>query len=190
MRTVGLFGGMFDPPHLGHLSVVRAAPRGLGLEVLVVTVAARPRHRAEPTTAPELRLAMARAAFEGEDRTVVSDLELAREGPTYTVDTVEALLAEDPDVAVVLVLGADAAAHLAGWHRAADLAGLVEVAVVPRPGADDPPPTGFRTRALDMAPVELSSTEVRRALEAGADPRGLVPDRVVPLLAEHRLYSP
>lgn len=189
MRTVGVFGGMFDPPHLGHVAVARAAPAALGLDVLLVTVARSPAHRDAPVAPAADRLDMARAAFSGLPRVEVSDLELRRAGPTYTVDTLEALVDEEPASRIVLVLGADAAASLGSWHRAGDVARLAEVAIVPRPGADAPAPEGFRWRVLEMTPVDLSSTAVREALGRGEDPSRLVPREIVPLLAARRLYS-
>lgn len=111
-RARGLFGGTFDPPHLGHVAAARAAIDALALDELVVTVARDPQRKdAPPVASAELRGEMARAAFQGVDRVVVSDLELRRDGPTYTIDTVEALLAEE-DGALTLVVGADAAAAL------------------------------------------------------------------------------
>ncbi len=195
-RRVGVFGGTFDPPHLGHVGVARAVVGGLELDELVVTVANEPQGKAEPPVAgaPD-RLAMARAAFEGLDRVTVSDLELARGGPTYTIDTVEALLAggrEGPGGVpeVVLVVGADAAAGLAGWHRAGELAGLAAVAIVPRPGSQVVHPPGFRVREVAVDPVDLSSTGVRERLRAGEEPAGLVPVGVVLFLLTHPLYAP
>jgi nicotinate-nucleotide adenylyltransferase len=190
-RRRGLFGGTFDPPHLGHVAAAAAALADLGLAELVVTVAAEPQLKdAAPVADAEVRLEMARAAFAGLDGVVVSDLELRRAGPTYTVDTVESLGATSPGGRLVLVVGADAAASLPRWHRARDLAALVEVAVVPRPGTATPAPEGFTVLTVEMAPVDLSSTEVRAALAAGADPAGLVPPGVVPILSTRRLYSP
>jgi nicotinate-nucleotide adenylyltransferase len=190
-RTRGLFGGTFDPPHLGHVAAAVAARDALDLDEVVVMVASDPRHREAPTAPAQVRLELARAAFAGLDRVVVSDLELHRPGPTYTVDTVELLLGGDPDLELVVIVGADAAAGLGDWHRSGDLARLVTIAVVPRPGAPDTVvPGGFRVQRVPMEPVDLSSTAVREALASGADPAGLVPASVVPLLLTHRLYSP
>jgi nicotinate-nucleotide adenylyltransferase len=190
-RTRGLFGGTFDPPHLGHVAAARAAVEALRLDELVVTVARDPQRKgAPPLASPELRDEMARAAFEGVDRVVVSDLELRRAGPTYTVDTVESLLDERPGDALTLVLGADAAAALGSWHRADELARLVDVAVVPRPGTPIAVPQGFSVRIVPMAPVDLSSSAVRAALAAGEDPAEMVPPGVVRILLTHPLYAP
>lgn len=190
-RVRGLFGGTFDPPHLGHVAAARAAIERLELDELVVTVAGDPQRKAAPPVAsPTLRYEMARAAFCDVDRAVVVDLELTRAGPTFTIDTVEALLAAAPADPVILVVGADAAAALASWHRAAALARLVEVAIVPRPGTETVAPEGFSVREVPMAPVDLSSTAVRAALAAGEDPASLVPPGVVRILLTHPLYAP
>jgi nicotinate-nucleotide adenylyltransferase len=190
-RTRGLFGGTFDPPHAGHVAAVRAALDDLGLDELVVTVAADPWLKGAPPSAPGwARLEMAEAAFSSIDRVLVSDLELRRGGPTYTIDTVEALLAESPGDRLVVVVGADAAASLGAWHRSGDLAALVEIAVVPRSGAVVRVPEEFYVRTVRMVPVDLSSTSVRAALERGEDPKGLLPEAVVRSVLAHRLYSP
>jgi nicotinate-nucleotide adenylyltransferase len=192
-RTIGLFGGTFDPPHDGHVAALRAVLDEHLCDEIVVTVANEPQGKHEPPEASApLRLEMARAAFGDLADVTVSDLEVARGGPTYTFDTVSALLDEDPTRQVVLVLGADAAAGLSSWHRAEALAALVEVLVVPRPGFDGPlesATAGFTCRWLSVAPVDLSSTEVRRALREGADPAGVVPPGVVLLIAANRLYA-
>jgi nicotinate-nucleotide adenylyltransferase len=187
-RRLGVFGGTFDPPHLGHVRAVAAARDQLALDRLIVTVANDPWRKPEsPTASPALRLDMARAAFSGMDRVEVSDLEIVRGGPTYTV---EALLASDPKTSIVVILGADAAAGLREWHRAGDLARLATVAVVPRPGSEIPESGAFRLEVVQMDPVDLSSTSVRDALAAGADPSELLPAGVIPILSSHPLYSP
>ena len=190
-RTRGLFGGTFDPPHAGHVAAVRAAIDDADLDELVITVASDPWLKDVPPSAPGwARLEMATAAFGGIDRVVVSDLELRRGGPTYTIDTVEALLEDSPGDRLVLVLGADAAGTLGSWHRSHDLAELVEIAVVPRPGTTATVPEEFSVRAVTMPPVDLSSTSVRAALMRGEDPAGLLPEAVVRSVLAHRLYSP
>ncbi|HUD69576.1 MAG TPA: adenylyltransferase/cytidyltransferase family protein, partial [Acidimicrobiales bacterium] len=133
-RTRGVFGGTFDPPHAGHVAAVHATLADASLDELVVTVAADPWLKGDPPRAPGwARLAMAQAAFGSIDRVAVSDLELRRGGPTYTIDTVEELLSDSPGDRIVVVLGADAAASLGTWHRAHDLAALVEIAVPSSP---------------------------------------------------------
>ena len=159
-RTRGLFGGTFDPPHAGHVAAVRATLEDLDLDELVVTVAADPWLKGDPPSAPGW-----------------ARLEMA----TAAFSSIDR---------IVLVVGADAAASLGAWHRAHDLASLVEIAVVPRPGTEARAPEEFSVRAVQMAPVDLSSTAVRAALERGEDPSGLLPEAVVRSVLAHRLYSP
>jgi nicotinate-nucleotide adenylyltransferase len=172
------------------VAAATAAIAELGLDELVITVAGDPQLKDPPVAPAAIRLEMARAAFAGLDRAVVSEIELTRPGPTYTVDTVEALLAAAPGEPLVLVVGADAAASMPRWHRADALARLATVAVVPRDGFAPGPPPGFLGRAIEMAPVDLSSTSVREALASGADPSALLPPGVVPVVLANRLYSP
>jgi nicotinate-nucleotide adenylyltransferase len=190
-RSVGLFGGTFDPPHRGHVEAIHAALRQLDLDEVIVTVAGTPQLKSGPPVAsPALRLEMATAAFADIDRVTVSDVEIRRRGPTFTIDTVDELVAADPERSITLLVGADAARGLSSWHRADDLARLVTVAVMPRPGEPIAVPEGFSCVTVDMVPVDLSSTEVRADLRKGVSPEVLVPASVVRILLTHPLYSP
>ena len=181
---LGLFGGTFDPPHLGHQAALRAVWETGAVDRIVVTVAGDPYLKSADTTVTpaQVRLAMAHAAFDGMVGVEVSDLEIRRGGPTYTVDTVEDLLATG--ATVTLIVGADVVAQLPRWHRASDLAQLVTVLVVPRDHDDTTLPPGWRGASIAMEPVDVSSTEVRHRLENGENPRDLVPSAVVPWLTE------
>ena len=161
---VGVFGGEFDPPHTGHLAVVRAAREQLALDRVIVVPTARPPHREASTTPAETRLRLAEAAFADEPGVEVSRMELDRPGPSYTVDTLRALATRGE---LVLILGADQAAALrAGrWHESDDVLRLAQVAVAPR--GDRPPPEDPDVTELRMAPVDVSSTGVRAALREG-----------------------
>lgn len=167
----------------------------LNLDLVVVAVAGQPWQKSgagAPVASPSQRLAMARAAFEGCSNGVPVDVdasEVSRDGPTYTIDTVERLQAGS-DTEIVLVLGADAAAGLPTWHRAGDLATRVTVAVVPRPGGELPALVGWRVIEVAMDPVDLSSTEIRRRLAGGEAPDRLgLPDGVADLISRGRIYS-
>jgi nicotinate-nucleotide adenylyltransferase len=181
-ERVGLFGGTFDPPHFGHLAVVRAAARCGRFDVIEVTVAGDPyRKSAERQLHPAtVRLAMARVAFEGLDLVRVSDREIRRSGPTYTIDTVRELLGEG--ATVDLIIGADLVDQLDSWHRADELRSLVRVAVVPRPGTELRLPEGWEAYQLDMEPVELSSTFLRDL--RGENLRHYLPEAVIPLFED------
>ena len=175
----GLFGGTFDPPHVGHVAALRAAVATGRFDVVEVTVAGDPyakRHRSLHSA--EERLAMAHAAFDPLDGVVVSDRELRRAGPSFTIDTVREILEEV--AAVDLLIGADLTSQLPTWHDAAALAALVEVAVVPRPGSTTTLPPGWRGYEIPMEPVDLSSTFLQ-SLDSGADVSKFVPAAVIPL---------
>ncbi len=185
-RRVGLFGGTFNPPHHGHVAVLRAAAAMGRFDLLEVTVAGDPyqkRDRGDLMPAA-LRLAMAEAAFSYLPLVEVSDRELRREGPTYTIDTVRELLAGG-DV-VDLIVGADLVTSLATWHEAVELAGLVRVGVVPRPGGEGELPAGWEGYEISMDPVDLSSTFIRDLSPTQDDLADYLPDEVIPLYQSYR----
>lgn len=189
-RRRGILGGTFDPPHLGHVIAAEAVRRRLGLDEVVLVVAHDPWQKSgdRAVTAPELRLAMTQLAVAGHDGLVVSDLELRRGGPTFTVDTLETMRAAHPDDDLVLILGEDAAAGIETWHRAADLPALCQLVVVCRPGVNVTLPDGWPFVRVDIDAADVSSTAVRSAVAAGADVRRLVPDEVGSFIVEHGLY--
>jgi nicotinate-nucleotide adenylyltransferase len=185
-RRVGLFGGTFNPPHRGHVAVLRAAAQMNRFDLLEVTVAGDPylkRDRGDLMPAP-LRLAMAEAAFGHLPLVEVSDRELRREGPTYTIDTVRELMAGG-DV-VDLIVGADLVAQLPTWHEADELARLVLVGVVPRPGGEGALPPAWSGYEIPMDPVDLSSTFIRDLSPDQADLQEYLPDEVIPLYQSYR----
>lgn len=201
MRT-GILGGTFNPPHNGHLRVARAALDGLGLDRLIVVPAGRAPHKAgEPDPGPEARFAMCETAFGGIAGAEVSRIEIDREGPSWTVDTLRSLAAADPDDERFLVLGEDMAADLASWRDPSEVVRLACVAWAPRPGRDDglrladtiaavvdglggPPPI-----EIAMEPVDLSSTAVREGIAGGRAVDDLVPAAVLAMIERDRLYG-
>ena len=181
---IGVFGGEFDPPHLGHLAVVDAAREQLSLDRVIVVPTARPPHREASSTPAETRLRLAEAAFAGEPDVEVSRIELDRPGPSYMVDTLRALA---PYGELVLILGSDQASELlAGrWHEAPEVLRLVRLAVAPRGPAETHHRPGVTE--LEMEPVDVSSTRVRAALRAGGG-SGDVPPAVLELVRAEGLY--
>ena len=183
LRRVGLFGGTFDPPHLGHVAALEAASATGRFDVIVVTVAGDPYTKSstrQVRSAVE-RLALAHAAFDDIALVAVSDREIRRGGPSYTVETVRELLPEA--ASIDLLVGADAAATLPSWHGASELATLVTVGIFPRPGSPVVFPDGFRCYEIDMGPVDLSSTVVRTQLDDPAALERSVPTEIIPLLS-------
>jgi nicotinate-nucleotide adenylyltransferase len=178
VRRFGIFGGMFDPPHLGHVAAIKAVLElGPRLEEIVVVVGGAPPHRAAPATPARVRHELARRAFGRMSRVSVSDCEIrqAERGLiSYMVDTVIELAVDRPGVQPVLIVGADHAASLDRWHRWRDLSRAVEVVVVSRGGsADDEhfeleladPP--LRSWHVHMPPVPISSTAIRDMVAEG-----------------------
>jgi nicotinate-nucleotide adenylyltransferase len=182
MTRIGVFGGQFDPPHNGHLAVVRAARDQLGLDQMLIVPSARPPHRPDPATPAETRYRLAQAAFAAEPGVEVSRIELDRDGPGYTVETLEALAG--PDRELYLILGADQLAAMASWHRPERVRELARIAVAARPGA---PPADAAAR-LVMEPVDVSSSALRHLIAAGADVRAKVPATVVEAITREGLY--
>lgn len=190
-RRIGLLGGTFDPPHVGHLVTAVEVLEQLRLDAVLLVVANDPWQKSatRPVTAAEHRLAMVRAAVDGVEGVECSDMEIRRGGPSYTVDTLEELHADEPDVEVHLILGADAAAGLATWKRHERVAELAELVVVGRRDVEVPPPAGFRVRRVDVPRLDVSSTDLRERLRSGRSVRWLIPDGVLPVVHERRLYG-
>ena len=184
----GILGGTFDPPHIGHLALAATALEQLDLDVVRFVPARDPWQKsAGGVSEAHHRLAMTRLAAAEDRGFVVDTIEMDREGPTYTVDTVEAI-----DDQCVLILGADAALGMPSWHRYEDLAAMVDVAVVERPGYDMnelDAALASSLRVLHMPTIDLSGTEIREHVAAGRSPRFLVPDAVVAYIASTGLYA-
>jgi nicotinate-nucleotide adenylyltransferase len=184
---VGLLGGTFDPIHLGHLRAAETAREGLGLERVAFVPAGVPPHRGAPQASAIDRYAMAALATACQPAFVVSDMELCREGPSYTVDTLRAWRRARPEDELVLLLGSDAYAEMSGWREVDALRALCEVAVLARPGeAREPGGTG----ALRLAgpALDVSSSEIRSRVAQGRSVRYLVPEAVADYITKRGLY--
>ena len=186
VRRIGLFGGTFDPPHLGHVAALRAAAASGRFDLIEVTVAGDPylKRLEGDVRDASIRLAMATAAFADLDLVEVSDREIRRDGPSYTIDTVRELLV-DAD-AVDLIVGADLSAQLDRWHEADELRSLVRVGVVPRPGATTIVPDGWANYEIPMDPVDLSSSFVRGLEPTSTNLERYLPEAVIPLYQSAR----
>lgn len=189
---IGLLGGTFDPIHRGHLAAACAVRDALALDRVLLVVANEPwqKEGTRPVTPAGDRFAMVVAAAAGVDRVEASRIELDRGGVTYTIDTVEQLRAEQPGATFYLVVGEDVASQLGTWHRAHELARLVELVVVTRPGEPGASaPAGWRSTEVPMVPVPESSTAVRERIVAGRPIGDAVPPPVVRYIEEHGLYA-
>jgi nicotinate-nucleotide adenylyltransferase len=188
-ERLGVLGGTFDPPHIGHLVAGVNALHELSLDRVLLVVANRPWQKVgERSVSPaKTRLLLVQEAVRGIDGLEASDQEIIRGGDTYTFDTIDRLAAEDREL--VLVLGADAAAGLRTWHRWRDLARSVEIAVVDRPGAPDGDvPEEFRHRRVPIPLLDVSSSAVRERVRSGAPIAGLVPEPVRSVIERELLY--
>jgi nicotinate-nucleotide adenylyltransferase len=189
-RRVGLLGGTFDPPHLGHLVVAECARVELGLDELRFLVAGDPWMKS--TVSPvEDRLAMVEAAVADAPGFTVDDREVRRVGPTYTADTLAELQAEEPGTGWWFVLGEDAAWTLPKWDRVEDAFALATFVVVTRPGHRTPRRSELPGDVvhLEIPQLEVSSTQLRARFGGRHATRYLVPDGVDRYVREHGLYG-
>lgn len=192
-----MLGGTFDPPHLGHIDAAVRCRDALDLDRLLLVVANHPWQKAprRQITPAEDRFAMVVAAAEGLERVEASRIEIDRGGPSYSVETAEALRAEakaadraDPEL--FMVVGADLVATLPSWERVDDLRRLVTLVVVSRPRSPEPePPSGWRTIFVAGGGVDVSSSQVRALLAAGRPVAGLAPEAVIRCIGRRNLYA-
>ena len=195
---VGLLGGTFNPPHLGHLICAQEALVQLGLERVRLIPAAAPPHKAVPDDpGVRARLRMCELAVEGDERFEVSAIEAGREGPSYTVDTLRALRDREPEHELTFIVGGDMAHSLPEWHEPEAVLALAELGVaeraeIRRAAIEERLATlaggRERVRFFSMPRLDLSSTDVRRRAAAGAPVRYLVPDRVASYIEHEGLY--
>lgn len=169
-RGLGVLGGTFDPPHIGHLAAAVEVREALCLEKVLLVVANEPWQKVDQRIISPARdrLAMTAAAVEGIDGLAVSDLEIVRGGSTFTVDTLETLHREDSESELFLILGADAAAGLSTWHRHQDLPALATLVIVDRAGeAPSELPPGWNVERVTMPRLDISSSELRARVRGG-----------------------
>ena len=190
---VGIFGGTFDPPHVGHLLAASDACEALALDrVLFVPAAGQPLKPAIVADASD-RLSMVRCLVGDDPRFSADAIEIERGGLSFTIDTLRALrerFKADGNLALVLLLGADAAATLPQWREPEAVASLATVVVLRRSGGATLPRAESRVGgAIDTRRVDVSSTEIRARVRAGQSIRGFVPESVAAYIAERRLYE-
>ena len=183
LTRLGVFGGTFDPVHVGHLVIAKAALEELPLDrVLFVPARRSPLKQRGPVASEADRLAMLEAAIAGDPRLGVSRVELERDGPSYTVETLEALRDQGE---LFLILGTDAYAEFGRWRDPERIRGLATIVVAARPGAPNAPPD---VRLLDAPLLDISSRDLRARAARGRSLRYLVPEAVLRYIEERRLY--
>jgi nicotinate-nucleotide adenylyltransferase len=195
---IGVLGSAFNPPHLGHLALAQEALWQLGLEeVVLMPTGEAPHKRILDDPGRELRLAMTRLAAADDTRFSVSALEVEREGPSYTFETLELLAEERPDTDLVFVMGADAAVGLESWKRPERVVELARLAVARRSGVSDADVAASmrslgadgRATMLEMPQFGVSSSAVRERAAEGRPLRYLVPEPVARFIEEKGIYS-
>ncbi len=211
MQPIGLFGGMFDPIHYGHLRTAFELWQALKLAEVRFMPAGSPPHKQITHASAELRLAMVSAAIASQKGFVVDDREVRRQGVSYSYDTLAELRAEMPDRSLCLLLGMDAFLGLPDWHRWRELLDLAHIVVAHRPGWKAPTmgPLGEvmvdrgtgsvrdlhdtlagRIYIRAVTQLEISSTDLRQVITSGQDPRYLVPEEVRKIIRETGCYAP
>jgi nicotinate-nucleotide adenylyltransferase len=188
---LGIFGGSFDPVHLGHLLVARVAVEELGLDKIYFVPAAQSPFKPENKPAPAaVRLQLLRLALAGKTDCEIDEQEIHRGGISYTVDTLRDYAQRFSSVKLFYLIGADNVAKLNEWREPAELARLAEFVAIPRPGGAEPVfPPPFRGRTLRGFPFAVSSSEIRARVQAGLPIENLVSAAVAETIRSTKLYA-
>lgn len=192
-RRLGILGGTFDPPHAGHLAAALAVQTQVALDELVLMVANEPWQKVgdRQVTAAQVRFEMTKALVAGISGLRADDREIRRGGPTFTVDTLEEILGEEPDSEIFLIVGADTANRLETWHRASDVVRLSTIVIVNRDNSTNAAP-GFLRDAqvvnVSMNPVDVSSSAIREAVARGESINSLTSSSVASIVRDRSLY--
>jgi nicotinate-nucleotide adenylyltransferase len=190
MEHIGVFGGSFDPVHLGHLLVAQAAREELNLAQLFFVPAAQSPFKPDTRPTPaQMRLRLLRLALAGKAWCEIDEQEIRRGGVSYTIDTVRDYAGRFPQTQLFYLIGADHVPQLPKWRAAEELARLAEFVVIPRPGqAQTPFPAPFRGRWLTGFPLGVSSSQIRERVKAGLPVDHLVPCLVAEAIRNNGLY--
>ena len=192
-RRLGILGGTFDPPHLGHLAAAVATQTQVGLDEVVLMVANEPWQKVgdRQVSPAQVRWEMTNALVEGISGLRADDREIRRGGPTFTVDTLEEILAEQPDTEIFLIVGADTAQRLETWHRASDVVRLSTIVIVNRDDSTNAA-SGFlrdaRVVNVTMNAVDVSSSAIRKAVARGESINSATSSSVASIIRDRSLY--
>lgn len=192
-RRLGLLGGTFDPPHLGHLAAALAVQTQVGLDEIVLMVANEPWQKVggRQVTPASVRLEMTEALVDGISELRADDREIRRGGPTYTVDTLEEILADQPETEIFLIVGADTAERLETWHRASDVVRLSTIVIVNRDDTSSAFPGFLRDSQVlnvTMNPVDVSSSAIREAVSHDNSIDAMTSSSVATIIRDCSLY--
>jgi nicotinate-nucleotide adenylyltransferase len=205
---IGIYGGTFDPVHYGHLRTALDVQQALNLEQIRFIPCSQPAHRDQPGVTAVMRLQMLQLAIEEQSEFVVDTREMDRQGPSYMVDTLKSIRAEIGQQPLVLIIGADAFKHLAGWHQWQSLFDYAHVLVMSRPGSQhhiESEPEFFKARLTEQCAeltkvangylyfqnvtrLDISATRIRQMIADEQLPQFLLPDPVIDFINTHQLY--
>ncbi|MDF2534788.1 MAG: nicotinate-nucleotide adenylyltransferase [Bacillales bacterium] len=189
MRKVGILGGAFDPPHNGHLLIAEAALKQLSLdEIRFIPTNIPPHKQASFATAVE-RIEMLRLAIEtaNTNKYVIDSIELNRNGPSYTIDTVTDILEKEPETKFFFIIGGDMIDYLPHWHRIDELVQCITFVGVPRPSYNGV--TKYSVQMLDMDDIDISSSDIRRKIQTGIAVDEYLPKSVLNFIKGNGLYG-
>ncbi len=200
VKKIGVFGGAFDPPHNAHVALAQTALAELELDALHVIPTGQAWHKARNLSSAEHRLAMTQLAFQDMPRVVVDDREIKRTGPTFTIDTLQALQAENPGAQLYLLMGGDQFAAFKQWHQWREIIKTAIICIAVRARFDwsegqfEPlKELQNSTVMLQMPQMAVSATQIRQLLAAGLGENhaiaDLLPHPVASYIAQHRLYK-
>jgi nicotinate-nucleotide adenylyltransferase len=194
MRRIGLLGGTFDPIHNGHLLAAQAAKEAAKLDEVWFIPSSSPPHKPQPSTHASHRRQMVEAAISEDDTFQMEDIELRREGISYTIDTVIALQEQYTDVQFYWIVGSDMVKDLPNWQKIDELAERISFIGLERPdqpGDDSMLPSFIRRRLLKaaMTPIGISSSEIRQRLREGRSVRYMLPETVLEIIQRDGLYE-
>lgn len=198
MRRVGILGGTFDPPHIGHLILGEYTVEALDLDLLLYVPAADPPHKQDRSKTPvHHRLAMLECALADNEQFTLSRVDIDRPGPHYSVDTVRIVQTLYPSAELYFVMGGDSLRDLTMWHDPAAFIQLCKLAVMRRPFDNASPDMheavlpglSQRVEIIDAPVLEISSSEIVRRLQNDLSVRYLVPDVVLDYIAQHHVYG-
>ncbi len=198
MQSMGIFGGTFDPPHLGHLILAAEARAQLGLERLLWVLTPDPPHKQGQSITPlAMRLEMVRLAIANDAQFELSNVEMTRPGPQYALDTVSRLAAQNPGVKLVYLMGGDSLRDLPTWHRPADfVSACTLIGVMRRPGdaveldglEKSLPGVRAKVRFVEAPLIAIAAREIRARIAEGRPFRYFLPERVYEYIESHGLY--
>ena len=201
LQRIGVFGGAFDPPHNAHIALAKAAIAQYSLHTLCIVPTGQAWHKARTLSEPVHRLAMTRLAFEGLEGVVVDERELQRAGPTFTIDTLKALQAENPAAQLYLFIGADQFATFKQWHKWQEILELAIICIADRAQStlaqsqfDAYASQKHRFSMLQLPLMSVSATQIRQLVALGSasadEVSRLIPEPVARYISLHRLYRP